>query len=226
MVQLMHGIHLLRFTAFECTGYQVGWDEADYPTDCEDFLIEREFRKLKRCHPDPVDLSFPCMHGCTDFHNPAHPACLDNGIIPLRPCRLSPERRVHFPSYRAYYRARGHHIASDRHINRWPVSPTHGSTLPAMPSPRHCSPSPLPTHHSKSTSSYVGSLLLVLVLLLVFIVVNLAIPSGNAMTIADPALPILHRNTQLQLLLLIHYLFLTGHLFLAIPPSTPGHFQS
>ena len=38
------------------------WDEADYPIDCEDYLIEREFRKIKRCHPDPVDLPFPnCM---------------------------------------------------------------------------------------------------------------------------------------------------------------------
>ena len=34
-------IHLLRFSAFECAGYQVGWDEADYPIDCKDYLIER-----------------------------------------------------------------------------------------------------------------------------------------------------------------------------------------
>ena len=60
-------------------------------------------------------------------------------------------------------------------------------------------------------------LLLVLYLLLVFIVVNLAIMSGNAMTITDLALPIPHRYTHLQLLLLIHCLFLTGNAFLAIP---------
>ena len=33
-------IHPLRFSAFECTGYQVDWDEADYAIDCEVFLIE------------------------------------------------------------------------------------------------------------------------------------------------------------------------------------------
>ena len=61
-------------------------------------------------------------------------------------------------------------------------------------------------------------LLLVLFLLLVCIVVSMAIPPGNAMTITNPALPILHRYTHLQLLLLIHLLFLTGHPFLAITP--------
>ena len=30
------GIHLLRLSAFECDGYQLGWDEADYPIDCEE----------------------------------------------------------------------------------------------------------------------------------------------------------------------------------------------
>ena len=66
-------IHLLRFSDFECAGYQVGWDKADYPIDCEDYLIEREFRKLKRHCPDPVsaDLPFPSMHGFTAFNNPA-----------------------------------------------------------------------------------------------------------------------------------------------------------
>ena len=58
-------------------------------------------------------------------------------------------------------------------------------------------------------------LLLVLFLLLVCIVVNLATLSGNAMIITDPAVPILHMYTHLQLLLPIHYLFLTGHPFLA-----------
>ena len=60
-------------------------------------------------------------------------------------------------------------------------------------------------------------LFLVLFLLLVFIVVNLAILSANAMTI-DPAVPILHKYTHLQLPLLTHCLFLTGHPFLAVSP--------
>ena len=30
------GIHLLRLSAFGCAGYQVGWDEADFPIDCEE----------------------------------------------------------------------------------------------------------------------------------------------------------------------------------------------
>ena len=60
--------------------------------------------------------------------------------------------------------------------------------------------------------------LLVLFLLPVFIVVNLASLSGNAMTLTDPVLPILYRYTKQQLLLLIYHLFLTGHPFLAITP--------
>ena len=92
------GIHLLRFSAFECAGYQVGWDEADYPIDCEDYLIEREFMKLKRCHPDPVDLPFPHIHGFTDFYNPACLVCLVGGRVPLSYHRLSPsEMRECFP---------------------------------------------------------------------------------------------------------------------------------
>ena len=98
------------------------------------------------------------MYGFTDFSsagNPAHPV---GGRVPLRTCRLSPsERRVCFPSYRACDKARGPHMVSERCINRWSVSPTHGSLPPAMPSPRHHSPSCLPAHHSKSNSSYVGS---------------------------------------------------------------------
>ena len=62
-------IHLLRFSAFEFVGYQVGWDEADYSIDCEDYIFEREFRKLKRHHQDLVDLPFPLMHGFTKFYN-------------------------------------------------------------------------------------------------------------------------------------------------------------
>ena len=28
------GIHLLRFSAFESSGYKVGWGDIDYPIDC------------------------------------------------------------------------------------------------------------------------------------------------------------------------------------------------
>ena len=34
-------IHLLRFSIFECAGFQVGLDKADYPIDCEDYHIDR-----------------------------------------------------------------------------------------------------------------------------------------------------------------------------------------
>ena len=169
--------------------------------------------------PDAVDLAFSHMHGFTDFYNPVHPVHLVGSRVLLRPHRLSPsERRVCFPSYRACDRARGPHMVSDRCINRWYVSPIHGTPPPAMPSPRHCSSSTLPTHHSKSTSSCVGSPPPPSpVPLAVFIVVNLATLSGNAMTITNPALPILCRYTHLQLLLMMYCLFITGHPFLVIP---------
>ena len=98
----------------------------------------------------PVYLPFPCMHGFTDFCNPVHPAHLVGGVVPLRPCRLSPsEMRANFPSYKAYDRTRGPYMVSDRCINRWSVSQAHVSPSPVMPSPRHNSPSPLPAHHSE-----------------------------------------------------------------------------
>ena len=120
--------------------------------------VKREFRKLKSSHPDPVDLPFSHTHGFTDFYNPVHPAHLVSDRVPLKACRLSPsERRVSLYSYRAYYRATGPYMVSDRCINRLSVSPSHGHPPPAMPSPRCCSPSPLHAHHSRSTSFYVGS---------------------------------------------------------------------
>ena len=118
----------MTFSAFECAGYQVGWPEVDSPIDSEDYLIEREFRKLKRHCPDPVDLPFLCMLGFTDFYNPACPAHLVSSSVPLRSCRLSPsESRACLSSCIAYDRARGPHMVSDKCINRWSASPTHGS---------------------------------------------------------------------------------------------------
>ena len=151
------GIHLLRFNAFECAGYQVDWDEADYPIDCEDYIIEREFRQLKRFHPHPVELTFPCVHGFRDFYCPAFLACLVGGRVPLGLCRFSLcERRAQLSLYRACDKARGPHMVSDRCINRWSISPTHGNPPPVVPSPKCHSPSLLPAHHSKSTSTHVG----------------------------------------------------------------------
>ena len=180
-------IHLLRFSAFECAGYQVIWDEADYPIDCEDYLIEREFRKLKRHCPDPASLPFPHMHAFTDFYIPACPAHFVGGRVPLRlstTCRSSSsERRVCFPFCRACDRTRGPHMVSYTCINRGPVCPTHGGPLPTLHSPRHHRPSPLPAHHPTSTSSYVGSPLPSPVPLACVFLVNLASLSGNVMTL-------------------------------------------
>ena len=86
----INGINLLRFSAFECAEYQIGWDEADYSINFEDPLNGRELRKLKRCPPDPVDIPFPHMHGSTDFYNNAYTAHLGGGRVPLRSGRLSP----------------------------------------------------------------------------------------------------------------------------------------
>ena len=95
------------------------------PLICEDYLIEGEFRKLKWCHPDPVDLPFPCMHGLTDFCNPACPAYFVGGrVSEILQLSLS-ESRVYLSSSMAYDRARGPHMVSDKCINRWSVSSTH-----------------------------------------------------------------------------------------------------
>ena len=152
---------------------------------------------------------------------------LVGGRVPLRPFRLSPsERKEYFPSYRACDRVRGPHIVLDGCINRWSVSPTHGSPTPTMPSPRHHSPSPLPAYCSTSTSSYVGSPLLVLFLLLVFVLVkhghsvwqchDLNRPySHNSSLVHPPA------TAAVDLLPIANRTRITIN-----SPSAPGHFQS
>ena len=80
------GIPLLRFTAFEYAGYQVGWDEADYPIDCEDYLIKREFRELKGTTQTlQTYLSSACRASQTStiLHGPA---CLLQSYMPSLPC--------------------------------------------------------------------------------------------------------------------------------------------
>ena len=52
------GIHLIRFNAFECSGYKVSWSDGDYPIDYMDYFIEREFQMLKRRHPAPTEHPF------------------------------------------------------------------------------------------------------------------------------------------------------------------------
>ena len=165
------------------------------------------------------------MHGFTNFYNPAFPACLVGGRVPWKPHRFSPsERRVCFPSYRAHDRAR---------VLIWCQMDALIDGLSAQLIVVH--PLLCPVLHAialllsllilNQPPPVLVPLFLVLFLLPVFTVVSLAILSGNAMISTDPAVPILHRYTYLQLLL-IYCLFLTGHPFLAISPSAPGHFQS
>ena len=47
------GVHVLRFTSYECACFHVGWEDLDYPVDREEFLIEKEFcnRKESQCLP-------------------------------------------------------------------------------------------------------------------------------------------------------------------------------
>ena len=213
------GINFLRFGALECAGCHVGWDEADYPIDSEDYLIKRELMKLKRHFPEPVDLfSMPCMASQTSTILYILPTLLVVRV-PFRPCQLSPlERRACLSCYRTYDRTRGPHMVSDRCINRWSVSSSGGS--PSLLSPV-LGTTVLPLFLLiilSQPSSMLVPLLLVLFLLLVLMVENLAILPDNVMTTTDPAFPIIHRYTHLQLLLLIQCLFLTGHPFLAIPP--------
>ena len=130
----MDGIHLLKLSAFDCFGYEVGWGGVGYHIDCEDYLIEKEFQRIKRRCPSPTECPLSCVQGYTDFYNPAHPSHLVGGRVPLCPRSISPsERWVHLPSYAAIHIALGTNMYSDRCINRWYVSPTHGSPPP------HCS---------------------------------------------------------------------------------------
>ena len=42
-LQGVDGVHVLRLTSCECSGFYVGWEDLDYPVDREEFLIEKEF---------------------------------------------------------------------------------------------------------------------------------------------------------------------------------------
>ena len=41
--QGVDGVHVLRFTSYECSGFPVGQVDLDYPVDREEFLIEKEY---------------------------------------------------------------------------------------------------------------------------------------------------------------------------------------
>ena len=41
--QGVDGVHVLRFTSYECSGFHVGWVNLNYPVDREEYLIEKEF---------------------------------------------------------------------------------------------------------------------------------------------------------------------------------------
>ena len=127
------GIHLLRFSAFECSGYEVGLDDVDDPIDCEDYLIEREFQRLKRRYLTPTEHPFSHMWGYTDFYKPACPSHFVGGRIPLHPSSISPSERWVPSPLMLPFRAWGRHMHSDRHINRWSVRPSHGSPPPQCP---------------------------------------------------------------------------------------------
>ena len=130
----VHGIQLLIFSAFECSGYEVGWVDVDYPIDCEDYLIEREFQRLKRRCLAPTEHPFSCMQGYTNFYNIVHPSHLVGGRVPMHSRSISPVRDGCASPHHALHRAQGLQMHSDRCVNRWSVSPTCGSP-PSSPSP-------------------------------------------------------------------------------------------
>ena len=212
------GIHLLRFSAFESAGYQVGWDEADYPTDCEHYLTERE--SSESCWGSLVTNQTQWTY--------FFPACMDSQtstILCTQPALLVVESLWDLTEYLLL---KGGHasphigpvirpevliwcqmnvLIEDLLDQLMVVHPSLCQVLGAKPLSIILNQPP----------SLLVPLLLVLFLLFVFTVVNVAILPGNSMTLTDPAHPILYRDTHLHLLLLIHCLFLTGNPFLAIP---------
>ena len=44
----VNGVHVLRFTSYECSGFHVDWEDLDYPIDSKELLIEKEFWNRKR----------------------------------------------------------------------------------------------------------------------------------------------------------------------------------
>ena len=46
--QGVDGVHVFRFTSYECSHFHVGWKDLDYPVYLEEFLIEKEFWNRKR----------------------------------------------------------------------------------------------------------------------------------------------------------------------------------
>ena len=46
--QHVDGVHVLRFTSYECYGFHVGWKDLDYPVDRKECLIEKELWNRKK----------------------------------------------------------------------------------------------------------------------------------------------------------------------------------
>ena len=81
--QGVDGVHVIRFTSYECSGFYVGLEDFDYPVDREEFLIEKEFLNRKRSWLIPTEYPFPRLCGFTDYYNPTRPGHLRGG-----PCLL------------------------------------------------------------------------------------------------------------------------------------------
>ena len=151
----VNGIHLHRFGAFSCSHYKVGWGDVDDPIDCEDYLIEREFWRLKRRCLAPIEHPFSHMWGYTDFNKQAQPSHSVGWRVLLYPRSISPSKGlVCLPFYAAFNKAWIPHMHFERCVSRWSVSPTHGSPPPpSYPSQQGLPPAPV-RHHTHYLSFF------------------------------------------------------------------------
>ena len=74
------GFHKFHFTSNTANASHVSWEHLDYDHTANAFLLDHAFTHHGN-HPQVVELSQPCVSGCTEFYNATRPSHLVGGAL-------------------------------------------------------------------------------------------------------------------------------------------------
>ena len=92
------GIHEFYFSKNTSEASHVSWEDYDYKSKSEAYMLDREFTKHGR-HPPIVERPIPRVENMAEFYNPTHPSHFINGSLVRKrrvysPHELRPARRI------------------------------------------------------------------------------------------------------------------------------------
>ena len=97
VVEGVDGVYTMDFSSFECAGSFVQWKDYDYPWKTSDFMLAREARHHRHCHPVASSQAYPRRQDIVCFENPTRPPFLRGGLHPWRGRLYSPSELRYTP---------------------------------------------------------------------------------------------------------------------------------